>query len=184
QDGDFTDAGETHPIGNIVNSTGLDAVQAVADITIPLTALDGLTGMRVIKKFNTAAPPCNDAGFGQAEDYLLNIITPACIAPSAISVTSMTPTSATVEFTVTGTAYVEYGPPGFTPGTGATAGGGTVVSGASPLLIPGLTPNTEYDFYVRQDCGGGIFSDNADGGGFHTPCIAITTFPYTEDFEA
>src|SRR5690606_27647675 len=87
-------------------------------------------------------------------------------------------------FTVTGTAYVEYGPPGFTPGTGATAGGGTVVSGASPLLIPGLTPNTEYDFYVRQDCGGGIFSDNADGGGFHTPCIAITTFPYTEDFEA
>jgi len=184
QDGDFDDAGETYPIGNIVNSTGTDAVQAVGNISIPVTALDGQTRMRVTKKFNTAAAPCNNAGFGQAEDYTLNVVTPLCSAPTGVSVGTVTATSATVTFTATGTAYVEYGPPGFTPGTGATAGAGTVISGASPLVIPGLTPNTDYQVYVRQDCGGGIFSSNVSGGTIHTLCLSINTFPYTETFEA
>lgn len=185
QDGDFDDAGEGFYVGSIVNSTGLDAVQASLNILIPAAALDGTTRMRIIKKFNTQAPPCNTLGFGQAEDYTLSITTPLCIAPSAVSVGSITSTSAGITFTAAGTAYVEYGPPGFTPGTGAAAGvGGTVVSGPSVVTLPGLTPNTVYDVYVRQDCGGGIFSGNAIGGSFRTLCTTITTFPYTETFEA
>jgi hypothetical protein len=164
QNGVFTDAGETFPIGTFANSTGTDAIQVVGNILVPPTALNGQTGMRVTKKFNTAAAPCNSAGFGQAEDYTLNIITPPCVAPSAVSVGSITSTSASVTFTATGTAYVEYGPVGFVPGTGAIAGGGTVLTGPSAILIPGLTPNTNYDVYVRQDCGGGIFSSNISGG--------------------
>lgn len=183
QDGDFADAGEGFYLGTIINSTGLDAVQVTGIILIPPSALDGNTRMRVIKKFNTQPTACNTTGFGQAEDYTLNITTPLCIAPSGISVGSITTTGASVSFTVTGTAYVEYGPPGFTPGTGATAGGGTVVSGSSPVAISGLPANTLYDIYVRQDCGGGVFSGNANGGNFRTLCNTIATFPYTETFE-
>lgn len=183
QDGDFTDTGESYYLGTIVNSTGLDAIQATGNILIPTAALDGTTRMRVIKKFNTQATSCNATGFGQAEDYTLSITTPPCLAPTGISVGSITANSASVSFTATGTAYVEYGPVGFTPGTGAAAGGGTVVSGASAVALAGLAPNTVYDVYVRQDCGGSVFSSNTPGGSFRTLCLTVGTFPYTETFE-
>jgi subtilisin-like proprotein convertase family protein len=187
QNGSLTDPGESYFIGTIVNSTGVDAIQASASIPIPATALDGNTRMRVMKKFNTSALPCNNAGFGQAEDYTLNISTPLCLAPSGVSVGSITANSAVVTFTSAGgTTYVEYGLAGFTPGTGAAAGaGGTVITPAvSPQAIGGLAANTLYDVYVRRDCGGGIFSSNTASGSFRTLCNAVTTFPYTETFEA
>lgn len=82
QDRDFEDADEHYFIGNIENSTGADGIQAVADIEIPASATTGNTRMRVIKKFSSSALPCNTTGFGQAEDYILNVSdAPACIAP-------------------------------------------------------------------------------------------------------
>jgi hypothetical protein len=81
----------------------------------------------------------------------------ACAAPTSVSVGSITGNSASVTFTSTGSAFiVEYGPAGFTPGTGNTAGaGGTIVIGtASPIALSGLTGGTSYDVYVRQDCNG------------------------------
>jgi hypothetical protein len=55
------------------------------------------------------------------------------------------------------TFSVEYGPLGFTPGTG------TVVTGISgtdgpPLTITGLTLATEYEVYITLDCGNGDLS--------------------------
>jgi subtilisin-like proprotein convertase family protein len=187
QDGDFIDPGENFFIGTIVNSTGVDAIEATGNIAIPPTALDGNARMRVMKKFNTSATPCNTDGYGQAEDYTLNISTPLCIAPSAVSVGTITANSAIVTFTSGGgTAYVEYGLAGFTPGAGAAAGaGGTVITPAtSPQLIAGLAANTLYTAYVRRDCGAGVFSSNTSAGNFRTLCGAISTFPYTETFEA
>lgn len=83
QNGVFTDAGETYNVGSILNSTGLDAVVLNGTINVPGTALGGATRMRVVKKFNnsTAIFPdsCNGAqapaggGFGEAEDYTLNV---------------------------------------------------------------------------------------------------------------
>lgn len=76
QDGNFDDATEGYLIGNIQNSTGLDGKQAVNDIEIPVDATPGPTRMRVTKKFNTAATPCNTSGYGQAEDYTLTVGAP------------------------------------------------------------------------------------------------------------
>jgi hypothetical protein len=87
QDGDFVDPGENNFIGTIVNSTGADAIQASGNIAIPLTALDGVTRMRVIKKFASSALPCNTTGFGQAEDYTLNVSTPPCIITCPANIT-------------------------------------------------------------------------------------------------
>jgi HYR domain/GEVED domain/Secretion system C-terminal sorting domain len=87
QDGDFVDPGENNFIGTIANSTGVDAIQASGNIAIPLTALDGVTRMRVIKKFGSSALSCNTTGFGQAEDYTLNVSTPPCILTCPANIT-------------------------------------------------------------------------------------------------
>ena len=75
QDGDFNDAGETHNAGSISNSTGLDGVQAVTNVTIPSTALPGPTRMRVKKIYGTVSinNPCLGDEFGQFEDYTINV---------------------------------------------------------------------------------------------------------------
>ncbi len=53
-----------------------------------------------------------------------------------------------------GDYLLEYGPAGFTPGSGNVAGAnGTVIDPAvMPLTIPGLTPNNSYDVYYRKNC--------------------------------
>ncbi|WP_073280961.1 T9SS type A sorting domain-containing protein [Hymenobacter psychrotolerans] len=75
----------------------------------------------------------------------------ACPAPRALMAT-VQGLGATLNWTVTGgggTFRVEYGPQGFTPGTG------TVVTTATPTAtLTGLNPTTTYDFYVTQLCGG------------------------------
>ena len=94
-----------------------------------------------------------------------NFTTPeSCVTPTALTLTPASPTSANMTWTCTGCTgsfIVEYGAVGFVPGTGATAGAGTVVAASpSPFLLIGLTANTTYDVYVRQDCGG-TYSSNA-----------------------
>jgi hypothetical protein len=70
----FTDSGESYDIGDIINSTGADAVQLVGNIAVPGTALGGNTRMRVIKRYNAYGTSCQTgAGFGQAEDYTLSV---------------------------------------------------------------------------------------------------------------
>lgn len=69
----FEDEGETYPVGTLTNSTGTDNISVSATINVPSTAPLGITRMRVIKKFNTQAPSCNTVGYGQAEDYSVNV---------------------------------------------------------------------------------------------------------------
>ena len=75
QNGTF-EAEERTQVGTILNSTGLDAIEAVGTIAVPATALPGETRLRISKKYTGTTPPtfptpCNTAGFGQAEDYTL-----------------------------------------------------------------------------------------------------------------
>src|SRR5690606_9511851 len=58
-------------------------------------------------------------------------------------------TSVSLSWTSTGTLFgIEYGPAGFTPGTG------TIIPGVgNPYVLSGLTGGVAYDYYVRQDCG-------------------------------
>jgi subtilisin-like proprotein convertase family protein len=121
----------------------------------------------------------------QAFLYVDDITVESCATPTDLKVFSATPTTAEVSFASAGSNFVvEYGPVGFTPGTGATADGGTLVPGvtASPVSITGLTPDTEYDIYVRQNCDGGAeFSLNAKIS-VRTLC-APTVVPYLVNFE-
>ncbi|MEO8516712.1 MAG: T9SS type A sorting domain-containing protein [Flavobacterium sp.] len=78
-----------------------------------------------------------------------------CARPTNLGFDTPTVNSANATFNVTagGTVNIEYGPYGFTQGTGTTVTGIT-----SPYTIAGLTPSTDYQYYLRKDCGGGNLS--------------------------
>ncbi|MBS1941423.1 MAG: fibronectin type III domain-containing protein, partial [Bacteroidetes bacterium] len=86
---------------------------------------------------------------------------PACATPFNVQISAIGGTGATVSWAQTGSNYiVEYGPQGFTPGTGASAGtnGVVVANASSPAVLSGLAGVTFYDVYVRQACSGPSYS--------------------------
>ena len=106
----------------------------------------------------------------------------SCPAPSGLSATSITSSSANLSWTENGLATewdIEYGAQGFTQGTGTTISATT----DNPYSLSGLSPNTSYDYYVRSDCGGSDYSTWAGPFEFTTACGAISTFPWVEDFD-
>ena len=66
-------------------------------------------------------------------------------------------------------SIIEYGPTGFTLGTGQLINPAT-----SPYTLTGLIPNTSYSVFVRDSCGVNLLSSNATLN-FNTPnCPAVT----------
>jgi hypothetical protein len=73
------DAGEVYEITQTINgSDGNDGQQATQTLDVPIDALAGKTRMRVKKLFGTNdyLDPCLGAGFGQTEDYSINVTLP------------------------------------------------------------------------------------------------------------
>ncbi|PJB58555.1 MAG: hypothetical protein CO098_08030, partial [Bacteroidetes bacterium CG_4_9_14_3_um_filter_41_19] len=113
---------------------------------------------------------------------ILNMVgnCPSCPPPTGQTESNITTTTADLGWTTGGatTWDIEWGVSGFTPATGTTITGTT----NNPYSLSGLTLGTSYDWYVRDDCGGGV----SDWAGPHT----FTTlpgphgFPLTEDFES
>ncbi|MFP9099719.1 T9SS type A sorting domain-containing protein [Flavobacterium sp. RHBU_24] len=117
--GDFSDDGESFDIGSIENSTGTDDQEATGSITIPETALAGLTAMRVFKLFDEfPSDPCSsDDSFGQVEDYLVNVTVPQ--VPELTYVNLQWPATLTLNVGETGTIYAQAYGEGITEAAGA-----------------------------------------------------------------
>ncbi|WP_205728646.1 choice-of-anchor J domain-containing protein, partial [Flavobacterium sp. J27] len=83
--------------------------------------------------------------------YLDNInVDSKCLDNTNLSATPLA-TSATLNWTSPNTATqweIEYGPTGFTPGTGTII----TVTSAPPYVLNNLSPLTNYSFYVRSLC--------------------------------
>ncbi|MBD2713615.1 fibronectin type III domain-containing protein [Microvirga sp. STR05] len=78
-----------------------------------------------------------------------------CPLPVGLTTGATTATTASLTWNVAGTTpsgtfVIEYGPQGFTPGTGA---GTTVTSTTPSVTLTGLTSDTQYCYYVSQNCG-------------------------------
>lgn len=87
QDGSFGN-GEMYQIGSIINSSGTDNKSVSGNIGVPSNAKLGLTTMRVVKNYSTSPiNPCATYSYGQAEDYLINVISP-CL-PSVIPASAL-----------------------------------------------------------------------------------------------
>jgi len=78
---------------------------------------------------------------------------PSCDPPTTLGASNITPTSASLYWTETGTATVwdiELGTNGFAP-TGTPTDNDLT---QNPYTYNSLLPSTAYDYYVRSDCGG------------------------------
>ena len=92
---------------------------------------------------------------------------PTCPAPIALAADSSDLTSGSFSWTPTGTETeweIEYGPVGFTPGTGTS-----VFTSPNPnYTITGLTSNSFYDVYVMGVCGAADSSFQVGPNEFNT----------------
>jgi hypothetical protein len=105
----------------------------------------------------------------------------SCSPPADLSAGAVTPGTAALSWTETGTATAwqyQYGPAGFTP---AASGISTAVD---PVTVSGLSANTNYDFYVRANCSPGNYSAWSGPESFHTPCNPVSALPWSENFDA
>ncbi len=88
------------------------------------------------------------ANVGQTPNYYIDNFC-VCSVPSMISSPNATCTTVELDWMSSGSAIIQYGPAGFTPGSG------TFVSGVtSPYTVTGLTAGTAYDFWIGEDCNG------------------------------
>jgi hypothetical protein len=110
----------------------------------------------------TITPCGNNEGFGygEIEDYMITIApAPACPSPGLVS--SITASSNSVALTwatscSSASSYdFEYGPVGFTLGSGTLVSNQTVTISApnASYTVTGLQAGTNYDIYYRANCG-------------------------------
>lgn len=101
-----------------------------------------------------------------------------CATPEDVAITRIAYNEAELSWRDSG-AYewiAEYGPAGFVPGTGISQ-----TEFASPMLLTGLTPSTDYDVYLYANCGGD--TSFARMVSFRSGCAPITQLPYSYGFE-
>ncbi len=108
-----------------------------------------------------------------------------CPYPSSLMASNITDSSATLSWTTGGASNwnLEYGKAGFTPGTG-----NFLYNVSNPHILSGLSPATDYEFYVQDSCEVDTVSGWMGPVFFGTSCVPFTlsaaTLPIVEDFES
>ncbi len=165
-DGDFEDADEEFIITYEDDVPSLGLGTGTGTITVPIDAQLGYTTMRLRVLYTGSIIPCGDTGFGEVEDYTVNVLSSTCAEPSDLAVTNITTEAADMSWTANGSESlwnIEYGVENYSLGTGTYVAGMT-----NPHTQTGLDVNTSYDFYVQADCGGGDVSPWAGPFNFTT----------------
>ncbi len=160
-------------------------------LTIPLTSTQGLHRMRIVNSFASLPnDPCNptNSTYGETHDYTVNILPPPpCTSPTSITLSSVQ--AQTADFTwddvpnaVNGYEWEVY-IQGDDPSVDTAVSTGTFPSGTTSGQVTAISASTDYDFYMRSDCGAtdGL-SDFAGPFSFTTPCDVFPA-PFVENFD-
>ncbi|MBO6881520.1 GEVED domain-containing protein [Winogradskyella sp.] len=167
---DFNDTGE------LVYASGAYITGVADDFTIPATTTSGNYRMRIrADYFDTDPDPCGVISYGEAEDYTLTVPAITCTDdPSNITITAITETTATINWTAPSTPppngyayFVSTNPstPSFTQ-----TPTGTTANTATNANLTGLSENTTYYVWVRSICTAG-----ASGSGSWIGPVTFTT---------
>ncbi len=120
-----------------------------------------------------------DQGYLYVDDVAVTVA-PSCIKPTAVNITSITASSATVNWTASATATSGYQVAVQTSSTAPASG--TPATGVS-YNANSLTAATLYYVFVRSNCGSGSFSEWTVATTFTTACGTAST-PYNQNFDA
>jgi hypothetical protein len=142
KDGDFADAGE-----QIFSKAASQTSPVSGSFTVPSTAADGATRLRVSMKYNGIPTSCETFSYGEVEDYTVNIVA------------GTTPTCTNVTLTLVLDNYPEE-----TSWTIKTSSGTTVASGGtygsspdgSTITVTNCLPMGCYVFTINDAYGDGI----------------------------
>ncbi|HNQ67416.1 MAG TPA: choice-of-anchor J domain-containing protein [Bacteroidales bacterium] len=109
---------------------------------------------------------------------------PACPIPTDLFVTDITNNSATLNWTENGSATTWNIKGSSTPiDPSVDPGEFNTSTSDNPYYLTGAPAGTTLYWYVQADCGGS-YSEWSVQSEFTTDCDPISTFPWTEDFEA
>lgn len=117
--------------------------------------------------------------------YTGTVSCPTCPGPNDLDASNIAQTTADLSWTAGGSETVwnvEWGTPGFVPGT-AAAIGDSIGANNMVLSVSGLTASTDYEFYVQADCGAGDESVWVGPFMFTTEC-AVFPVPFLESFSS
>lgn len=144
--------------------------------SINFNNIAGLSGVQFRFVFSSDGSVTRD-GIG-IDNFGLAALT--CGVPTGLTATGLNDSTVVVSWTSSATNFnIEFGPVGFSQGSGTYRYNVT-----NPDTITGLTAGTSYHVFVQDSCG------IANSGIWVGPLTAttlqntISTFPYTEDFEA
>ena len=172
QNGDFTDSGEL-----VYSRAATTTTPISGSFTVPATAVDGPTRMRVSMKYNGIPTSCESFSYGEVEDYTVNIggsggsDTEAPMAPSSLTASNITSTTATLSWSA---STDNIGVTGYNVYQSSTNIG--TVTGTT-ANITGLTANTAYSFSVTAIDAAGNESAASNVATFTTPSGADTEAP-------
>ena len=108
----------------------------------------------------------------------ISIAVISCAAPTALTVDSITATTAEVSWTTTAsTSVILYK-------GDSDADWIEVTSATSPYTLTNLSANTHYVVRVAANCDDGVSTSPYVSTSFYTACDVITTLPYTENFDS
>ena len=174
--------GSFNPIDTIVFPTP-DTYQ---EVILPITTANGYNGTDeyIVLAHNMGAT----VDYIRIDEFNYEVI-PACPKVSAIVLDSVDVTSASFSFTASGTSYdVEFGPTGFSQGTGCTgtfsSASITIDNTTDPGCATQLAGNTTYDIYIRNNCtAGGNGTSIWEGPFTFTTACAPIASPYNQNFD-
>lgn len=146
-----------------------DFTAPAPDINIPvLNVTAGTTYYIVISSW-----------FAQTTGYQLNIQQELCERPTDLTATIPTNNGITLEWSSSFSSWEFVTQP---VGTGLPMGAGQTIT-SNPITLTSLAPSTQYEFYVRANCGNGTFSSWAGPLMFNTQCETFPV-PYFEGFNS
>ena len=150
-------------------------------ITLPAGA-GGIPSLYVSFKFHS------EYGYNCYMDNVLIRATPTCFEPTALTVSAITTSTASISWTAAVPApangYDIYYSTSSIPPTASTTPSGSVAAGITTFPMTGLLSSTTYYAWVRSVCSA---SDKSSWGGpvsFTTLCGTISSFPWSENFDA
>lgn len=162
QNGDFGDSGEL-----VWSKAASKTTPVSGSFTVPSSAKEGATRMRVSMKYNGIPTPCETFSYGEVEDYTINIgagtaDTQAPSAPANLASSGTTQTSTTLSWDASTDNVGVTGYDVYKDGSLLA----TVTS--TSYTVNSLSASTTYDFYVKA-------KDDAGNVSAKSNTISVTT---------